>query len=110
MFQKTSLLEQVVAWFLMAGVWVLGTAGCGAMLALQDQEENQSTAVAVESCNEVASRVPPPSHSQPAEGPELEYGTRGLQARYLSSAPARAAYAYCLEDRDRWAALHVGGD
>src|SRR5262249_24500440 len=111
MFQRASIFEYVVAWFLMAGVWVLWTAGCGAMLALQDHQMNARQQTAVEDCNDAASRAARLASSAPDNeiGPELAHGTRGLRPEYLTSAPARAVFARCLEDRDRWAAMHVGG-
>jgi hypothetical protein len=86
MLQKSSepILTHVVAWFLMAGIWILWTAGCGAMLALQDEEMSDQHTVAVESCSQLAD-----------------------QAASSDSRRARAADAYCLEDRDRWAAWVV---
>jgi hypothetical protein len=108
MIQKTSLVEQIVAWFLMAGVWIVWTAGCGAMLVLQDQKMNARQAVAVAACNDAASRVTGAGEPQRSPGPELEHGDRGLRSEYLASGPARAAYAQCLEDRDRWVAHSAG--
>ncbi|HTO09569.1 MAG TPA: hypothetical protein VMR86_21140 [Myxococcota bacterium] len=107
MVTRVSIVERAVWWFLMCWVWVIWTAGCGAMLVLQDKKMNERPALAIETCNESASRAVPAAHEAPP-GPELEHGTRGLRSEYLASSPARAVYAYCLENRDRWPARPGG--
>ena len=84
---KASLLERALWWSLMCWVWVIWTAGCGAMLAMQDHKMNARGPLAAEACQEAAAaRVAGPSDSP----------------------PARAAYAFCMEDRDRWAVESAG--
>jgi hypothetical protein len=55
MFQRASILERTAWWFLMCWIWVIWTAGCGAMLVVQDHEMNARHAIAVKACSDAAS-------------------------------------------------------
>src|SRR5262249_55537867 len=88
MIVESSWLTRAVAWFLMLWIWVIGTAGCGAMLALQDKKMNERQVVSAAECNRVAAQAAQSGDSHPAPGPELAHGTRGLEPRYLPSSRA----------------------
>jgi len=101
MFQRTSLFTYVWGWLLMAGVPVLLSGACVAMVPLQSHRMVERVHASMAACNERVATELKPGVDPGSDSPLPAVEPRGLRPEYLASAKARAVYTTCLEDRVR---------